>query len=238
LIMSDEPLATGLTGVPLRDRQRTSSCVTQHEGAVKPPVGRAFVLFARGFILALTVIAGVLAASRPVVADDAPVVFIRVLGNQAVSVLRSDMQLAEKAAYFRQVIHQDFDLTGICRFVLGPYWRVASPQERKQFRSLFADRLVRFYGRQLAQSADGDFVVIGNRSGPEGVIVTSQIVRPQAAPIAVDWRLGISHGVYRIKDVAIDGVSMTLAQRSEIGELIARGGGQLGMLLATMRQAD
>ena len=40
------------------------------------------------------------------------------------------MPLAEKAAYFRQMIHRDFDLTGICRLVLGHYWRIASPAER------------------------------------------------------------------------------------------------------------
>ena len=32
------------------------------------------------------------------------------------------------------MIHQDFDLTGITRFVLGLYWRVVSPAERRQFR--------------------------------------------------------------------------------------------------------
>jgi len=35
--------------------------------------------------------------------------------------------------------------------------------------------------------------------------------------------------------VAIDGVSMALAQRSEIAARIARGGGQVGVLLATVR---
>ena len=79
-------------------------------------------------------------------------------------------------------------------------------------------------------------MVTGSRTGPNGVVVISQIIRPQAAPIAVEWRLGIRHGLYKIKDVAIDSVSMALAQRSQIAELIARGGGQLGMLLATMRQ--
>jgi hypothetical protein len=63
-----------------------------------------------------------------VVADDVPVVFIRVLGNQAMSVLRSDMHLGERAAYFRRMIHQDFDLTGICGFLLRRIraaWRTA-----------------------------------------------------------------------------------------------------------------
>jgi phospholipid transport system substrate-binding protein len=51
----------------------------------------------------------------------------------------------------------------------------------------------------------------------------------------VDWRLGVTNGLYKIKDVAIDGVSMALAQRSQIAALIARAGGQFGMVLTTMR---
>jgi phospholipid transport system substrate-binding protein len=203
---------------------------------VKPAASTAFSLFAKGFALALAVIAGLSAAPRSAAAGDAPVVFIRALGEQAVSVIRRfDIPLATKAAYFDQMVRQDFDVTGICRFVLGPYWRVASPAEQQQFCDGFADRLVRFYGQRLAQSGSGDFVVTGSRIGSDGVIVTSRIIPPQGAPIAVDWRLGVSDGVYKIEDVTIDGVSMALAQRSETAALIAREGGQVGMVLATMR---
>lgn len=204
--------------------------------AVKPAICATLSQCIKGFVVALAIIAGVSVAPRPAAADDVPIAFIRALGDQAVSVIHSDMRLAGKAAYFQQMIDRDFDLTGICRFVLGPYWRVASPADQQQFRSLFADRLVHIYGRQLAEAGDGNFVVTGSRTAPDGVIVTSQIIRPQAGPIAVDWRLGISDGLYKIKDVAIDGVSMALAQRSAISELIARGGGQVGTLLVTMRQ--
>jgi phospholipid transport system substrate-binding protein len=203
----------------------------------RPAIGSTLALFGRGLLLALIVVAGGLAESRPAAADELPVAFIRTLGAQALSVIRSDTLPVEKAAYFRQMIYRDFDLTGICRFVLGSDWRIASPAERRQFRSLFADRLVRIYGRQLVESGDGDFVVTGSQTDPSGVIVTSHIIRPQAAPIAVDWRLGINHGFYKIEDVAIDQVSMVLAQRAALDDLIARDGGQVKMLLATMRQA-
>jgi hypothetical protein len=66
------------------------------------------------------VIAGMSAALRPVAAYEAPAQFISVLGEQAVAVTRSDMPLATKARYFRQMIHRDFDLTDISRLVLGP----------------------------------------------------------------------------------------------------------------------
>ena len=72
-----------------------------------------------------------------------------------------------------EMVRQDFDVTGICRFVLGPYWRVASPAEQQQFCDGFADRLVRFYGQRLAQSGSGDFVVTGSR-----ITWTAAICRP------------------------------------------------------------
>ena len=224
------------TAARLRDQTDSSSCAIQRQTAVKPAASAAVALFAKGFALALAVIAGLSAAPRSAAAGDAPVAFIRALGEQAVSVIRRfDIPLATKAGYFDQMVRQDFDVTGICRFVLGPYWRVASPAEQQQFCDGFADRLVRFYGQRLARSGSGDFVVTGSRIGSDGVVVTSRIIPPQGAPIAVDWRLGVSDGVYKIEDVAIDGVSMALAQRSEITALIAREGGQFGMVLATMR---
>ena len=220
-----------------RDQKDSWSHATQCQRAVKPAASTAIALFTKGLALAIAVIASLSAAPRPAAAaDDAPVAFIRALGGHAVSVIRRpDIPLATKAAYFDQIIRQDFDVTGICRFVLGPYWRVASPAEQQQFCDGFADRLVRFYGQRLAQSGSGNFAVTGSRVGSDGVIVTSRIIPPQGAPIAVDWRLGVSDGFYKIEDVAIDGVSMALAQRSEITALIARAGGQVGMLLATMR---
>jgi phospholipid transport system substrate-binding protein len=216
-----------------RDAQERSESLTGRE---KPAIGAVLGKLAKGLALALAVIAGVSGAPRPAAADEVPVAFIRTLGAQAVSVIRSSMPLFEKGAYFDQMVRQDFDLTGICRFVLGPYWRVSSPAERQQFCDGFADRMVRFYGRQLAQSGDGDFIVTGSRTDPAGMIVTSEIVRPQAGAIAVDWRLGVSDGHYKIEDVAIDGDSMALTERSEIAAQIARGGGQVEAPLAAMHE--
>src|SRR2546421_2820946 len=102
---------------------------------MKPTTNAAFALFTKRFILALTVVAAVSATPRRAAADEAPVAFIGALGNQAVSVIRSDMPLPSKAAYFHRLIHQDFDLTCIFRFVLGPYLRVASSAEQHKLRN-------------------------------------------------------------------------------------------------------
>jgi phospholipid transport system substrate-binding protein len=208
-----------------------------HRDAAIPGLGWSWVRVAKCFAFALVVITGISTASSDAAVEDTPIAFIRALGAQALAVIhRRDLPPPSKLSYFDQLVRQDFDLVGISRFVLGPYWRMASPAQRQEFANLFAQRMIDMYGRRLMESGDGDFAVTGSRTIAGGVIVTSQIVRRQGAPIAVDWRLEISDGLYKIEDVAIAGVSMSLTQRSEVAQSLARQGGQLQTLLATMRQ--
>jgi len=199
--------------------------------------GNAAMLI-RGIAAALVVVAGILAAPGPAAAGEYPADFISALGNQGLAVIRSNAAIDQKAAYFHQVLRQDFDLARISRFGLGPYWRVASERERQEFASLLEDHLVRFYGRRFAEYGGESLRVTGSRTDHDGVIVTSQIIRPQGSPIAVEWRLGLSDGRYKISDVIVDGVSMALTQRSEFAATIQRNGGQVAGLLAAMRSEN
>lgn len=136
--MSDEPLVTRFTDVPLHD-PRSSSCVAPHERALKLAADSTFALFARGSFSALPSHRGLSGGTAFCCGrrrDDRVCPRSRQPGG-----LGDPLRHAadRESVSFRQVIHQDFDLTGISRFVLGPYWRVASPAERRQFRRLFVD---------------------------------------------------------------------------------------------------
>jgi len=91
--MSDNRLTTYTAGVKRRDQESSSSHVTQHKSAVKP-ASTALAMLAKGFALAVAVIAGLSAAPRPAAADDAPIAFIRDLGSQSLAVIRSEAPLA------------------------------------------------------------------------------------------------------------------------------------------------
>ncbi len=195
------------------------------ESAVKPVVGTAVAWFVKGFALALAVIAGISAAPRPVAAGQTPAEFISVIGADVLQEMRADVPLAQKEDYFRQMLHQDADLDGISRFVLGPYWRIASAEQRQEFEKLFEDYLIRSDGPLLVQHSGGTFRVTGSRTNPAGVIVTSQITSTQGQPIEMDWQLGISDGRYKIQDVSIDGVSAAISRRSQMEAMMSRAGG-------------
>ena len=205
--------------------------------AVKPAVSTVHAWFVKGFVLALAVIAGVSVVSRAVAAET-PAEFINIIGADVLAEMRSYASLDQKEAYFRQMLNQDCDLDGISRFILGPYWRIATPEQRQEFVKLFEDYLIRSDGPTLVQYSAGTFQVTGSRTDPAGVIVTSQITSPQGQPIEMDWQLGLSGGRYKIRDVTIDGVSAVMSRRSQIEAMMSRAGGQVGTLLAMMRQED
>jgi phospholipid transport system substrate-binding protein len=162
--------------------------------------------------------------------------FVATLGQQAIQVLGPHVHEATRQARFRELFRNNFDLAGIGQFVLGRYWRVATPQEQQEFLSLFHEYLVRAYSARLGQYTGEQFHVLNARPNGAEAIVTSQILRTGAAPVQVDWYLVGGSGRFLITDVYVGGISMKVTQRDEFAAVIQRSGGRVAGLLAEMRQ--
>jgi phospholipid transport system substrate-binding protein len=184
---------------------------------------------------ALLVSALLLASPRPAEAQDARA-FVGTLGEQAIQVLGPSVSEVQRQARFRELFRNDFDLPGIGQFVLGRYWRVATPQEQKDFLGLFQEYLVRAYSARLGQYGGEPFHVTGARPNGAETIVASQIIRTNGTPIAVDWYLITQGGGFKITDVYVGGVSMKVTQRDEFASVIQRNGGRVAALIAQLRQ--
>ena len=175
------------------------------------------------------------AAPREASAQDARA-FVSYLGAQAIQVLGPSVPPAQRLARFRVLFNNDFDVPGIGRFVLGRYWRSATPQEQQEFLALFQEYVVRAYSTRLAEYGGEPFRVTGARGNGEETIVSSEIVRTNGGRIEVDWYLIHQGGQYKITDVYIAGVSMKVTQRDEFAAVIQRSGGRVEGLLAQLRQ--
>src|SRR5215467_6332462 len=163
--------------------------------------------------------------------------FMNQFWGQTVEVLSKKVPRAERLARFRQLYLAEFDGPGIARFVLGRYWLSASEQEQQEFLKLFEDYVVFVYGTRLSNFGGETFKIRGSRTDESGTIVSTDIVSPNGdAPIKLDWRLITDHGSFKINDVNIEGISMLVTQRSEFASVIQRHGGQVGELLAMMRE--
>ena len=187
-------------------------------------------------IVALLIGSAPLTTASNAVAADAGV-FMNELWGRTVEVLSNKVPRAERLARFRELYQQNFDGPGIARFVLGRYWRSASEQEQQEYLKLFQDYVVFVYGTRLSDFNGERFKVRGSRTDESGTIVSTDIISQKGdAPIKVDWRLITDHGAFKINDVIIEGISMLVTQRSEFASVIQRHGGQVGELLAMMRE--
>jgi phospholipid transport system substrate-binding protein len=191
----------------------------------------------RLFLTIITLLIGSasLTAAPTAIAADANV-FMNELWIRAVEVLSKKAPLTERLARFRLLFRADFDGPGIARFVLGRYWRSASAEEQQEFLKLFEDYVVFVYGTRLSNFNGETFKVRGSRTDESGTVVATDIVSLGEPPIKIDWRLVADKGAFKINDVIIEGISMMVTQRSEFASVIQRHGGQIGGLLALMRE--
>jgi phospholipid transport system substrate-binding protein len=187
-------------------------------------------------IIALILLAElVTAAPRQANAQDARA-FVANLGNQAIQVLGPSVSPVQRVARFRQLFQDDFDVPGIGQFVLGRYWRTASPEEQQEFLRLFQEYIVQAYAGRLGEYGGEPFRVLGSRPAGDETVVSSQIDRPNGGRVLVDWYLINRGGAPKITDVYVGGVSMKVTQRDEFASVIQRNGGRVDALLAQLRQ--
>jgi phospholipid transport system substrate-binding protein len=184
----------------------------------------------------LFLLAGLLTAAPTEAGAQDARAFVANLGNQAIQVLGPSVSPAQRVARFRQLFQNDFDVPGIGQFVLGRYWRTASPEEQQEFLRLFQEYIVQAYAARLGEYGGEPFRVLGSRPAGDETVVTSQIDRPNAGRILVDWYLTSRGGALKITDVYVGGVSMKVTQRDEFASVIQRNGGRVDALMAQLRQ--
>jgi phospholipid transport system substrate-binding protein len=179
---------------------------------------------------------GILAVPARAVAQPAdPVAFINELGVQAIQVLGPSASPPARVQRFRELFGAYFDLPRIARFVLGRYWRAATPEQQQQFLGLLKEYLSQAYAGRLAQYAGEKFAAINAQTQGEETVVFSEITRNDGGKIRVEWHL-VNDGGWKITDAYVAGVSMAVTQRDEFGSVIQQGGGQVQYLLDKLRQ--
>ena len=117
--------------------------------------------------------------------------FVEVLADDAIrSLAVNDISESERASRFRILMHKNFAIKGIGKFVLGRHWRKASDPIRKEYLRLFEDLLVATYAQRFAKYA-GETLNISRAEvrGQRDVIVHSTMIRVDSSkPLKIAWR--------------------------------------------------
>lgn len=163
--------------------------------------------------------------------------FVTNMADKAISFLgNSSASQDQKEAEFRRLLKNSFDMKTIGRFALGRYWGTATAQQQQEYLQLFENMVVDVYAARFNEYKGQKLEVAGARADNNDTLVTSYIVAPTGGDkFQVDWRVRNKGGTYKIVDVIIEGVSMSLTQRSDFSSVIQQGGGDVQSLLVHLR---
>lgn len=193
-------------------------------------------LFGRRLALASAVLAF---AARPALAQMDPGRagdFIRVTGADLVAAINTQAPVAQRRDQVAAILRRAVDLEGVGRFILGRWWRVATPEEQQQYSRLFEETLIRNLSARFGEYQGVRFTLGRTQARAEDdVLVGTLIERPGTAAFGLDWRVGDVGGQPKIVDVIAEGTSLRLTQRSEYSSVITRNGGKVASLLDAMR---
>jgi phospholipid transport system substrate-binding protein len=194
------------------------------------------MLTRRHLLLAAAMPALLRAAPADAAAAEAARHFIATLGQQLVGVVNGDAPVAEKQAALVKLVERDVDVRGVARFCLGRFWRLATPQQQKDYTDLFRAVLVRNITGKVGEYK-GVTVEVGKaQPREEDVVVTSIVTRPNSAPNQVDWVVGMAPGGPKVIDVIAEGTSLRLTQRSDYAAFLSSHGNDIQALIDALRR--
>ncbi len=125
-----------------------------------------------------------------------------------------------------EILVPHFDFEGITQSAVGRYWGEATPAQRKTLTVAFQELLVRTYAKALLRYTGQEirFLPVRPGSDADSVTVSSQVIQAGAPPLAIDYKLHLKGGAWKINDVAVDGVSLMTNYRSDFAAKIRQGG--------------
>ena len=170
--------------------------------------------------------------------DDART-FVDIMANKTVAFLADKSSTKQqKKSQFRSLMFADFDMDTIGRFVLGTYWRAATPTQRAEYLTLFREMITAAWADRFEDYKGQRFEIRGARPGDSerDTLVSSVIIPADTSEIQVNWLVRFKDGHYKIVDVTVEGVSLSITQRSDFSSVVQSGGGDVEVLLAHLRQ--
>ncbi len=194
---------------------------------------RAFLFF----LLVLFLPSGVAVGGK----GDDPHALVKNTSERMLTILRKQReelkQHPEKIyELVNEIVIPHFDFTRISRWVLGKYWRRATPEQRRRFENEFRTLLVKTYATSLLEFVDDEFRYppVRMKPGAKRVTVRTDVIRRGAPPVRIEYRLFRGKEGWKAYDVLVEGVSLVANYRSSFAEEIRKAG--LDALIARLAE--
>ncbi|MBV8702617.1 MAG: ABC transporter substrate-binding protein [Acetobacteraceae bacterium] len=165
--------------------------------------------------------------------------FVQNLGSRLVAIVNGPGSTEQKSAAMTRVIDSDVDVAGVGRFCLGRFWRVATPEQQREYGALFRKVLILSITSKIGDYQGVRFTMGRTTPRPEGQVVGTTIAGPKKSPAQVDWVVKEVNGSPKIVDVVAEGTSLRVTQRDDYASFLVQHNDSVQALIdALQRQAS
>lgn len=172
----------------------------------------------------------------------APDALVRNVTEEVLAILNEDKGIRtgdqqRAVALVEQKVAPHFDFTRMTSLAVGRSWRQADEAQRKALTGEFRRLLVRTYANALTNYRDQtvSFKPLARAQADDEVTVHSQINKPGAQPIPLDYSLARSSDGWKVFDVVVANVSLVTNYRNSFASEVDKGG-IAGLLKALQEQ--
>lgn len=168
-------------------------------------------------------------------AENPAIDFVNRLADNIINdVLTADVPKDEKLTRFRAEFTEALDLKNIGQFVLGIYWRKATPTEKEEFLKAFMDFTTKTWADRFDSYQGQKIVFSGVRNAERNQFYVDSTIQNNP-PVEVIWRLKQKDNSYRIIDIIVEGVSMAMSYRNEYSAFLQTHGGSVQALTEELK---
>ena len=133
------------------------------------------------------------------------------------------MDRSAKINEITTIINEIFDWQELSRRTLGREWRKFSPDQQKEFVSLFEKLLQGIYADRILAYTSEKIEFDKETELKKGLVeVESYIITADGTKVPLFYRLTDKSGQWRVYDVVIEGVSMVKNYRGQFREILSK----------------
>jgi phospholipid transport system substrate-binding protein len=166
---------------------------------------------------------------------DKAAAFDKATGDQLVAVVNGPGSASSKRTAMSKIINSAVDVDGVGRFCLGRYWRQATPEQQKQYLTLFHEVLITNITSKLGEYQGVMFTLGRSKLQDEEAVISTTVDRPNNPPTAVDWIISNPSNDPKIIDVVAEGTSLRLTQRSDYASYLSHNSNNIDALITAMK---
>lgn len=157
--------------------------------------------------------------------------------DQGFAILRDDTGgTAGRRARFHAFIVNHVEARKSAMFALGVYRKGADPAVLEDYAAVFSDYSIEIYESRLENYKDATLTVKGSiENKPGDVTVNTLGASPKfREPVRIAFRLQGGGGAFKITDIQVEGIWLSIELRDEFNALLGANGGDIRALTRTL----